>query len=502
MSELSVRNVVLLNSYGEIMLMIGRKGLYLGQGLLIFIAAIALLQTPDLPAAEYTLTNLRLLSGETVGDIHPFTPGAINNLGQTTGLGYLTQDRQVNVNVGHPVFYDPCTEHFVNLGDMEGNMGESGLSGNGYGINDTGWVTGRNYNADGRYRAFYWKDLNGNGQTDPGEMNNLGVDPPFVSSVGTSVNNMGQVVGYQTQYDPVRVTQGWLWTDSNGNHALDAGEKINLGDYIPSDINDSAQIAMRQGDHAYRWQDANSNGVVDPSELVTIPNTPNAANGGQEMAKSVNASGAIAGVMDNNWDYGQGYYWSDANGDGEATNDEIETFGAYNQETHVRGLNDLGQVVGGTYAWRYVGDNGGERRAFVWDAQNGLRDLNGLIDEYSMEGHGPFILSQAEGINNLGQIVVTGHFENPDSWNKQDHMILLTPIPEIPGDFDHDGDVDGTDFLVWQRSPCMGALADWQDHFGATGSSAAAIPEPSSLLLVFGGGLFIPTRRRKSDARF
>jgi hypothetical protein len=55
-----------------------------------------------------------------------------------------------------------------------------------------------------------------------------------------------------------------------------------------------------------------------------------------------------------------------------------------------------------------------------------------------------------------------------------------------PGDFDDDGDVDGNDFLVWQRgvgsTHDAGDLADWRANFGATATGAAgAVPEPSAL---------------------
>jgi hypothetical protein len=35
------------------------------------------------------------------------------------------------------------------------------------------------------------------------------------------------------------------------------------------------------------------------------------------------------------------------------------------------------------------------------------------------------------------------------------------------GDFDQDGDVDGRDFLLWQRNPSVGNLIDWQTNYGA-----------------------------------
>jgi autotransporter-associated beta strand protein len=58
----------------------------------------------------------------------------------------------------------------------------------------------------------------------------------------------------------------------------------------------------------------------------------------------------------------------------------------------------------------------------------------------------------------------------------------------IAGDFDNDGDVDGRDFLVWQRggSPAPlspGDLADWKSNFGATGG-IGAVPEPAAGMLV------------------
>ena len=52
-----------------------------------------------------------------------------------------------------------------------------------------------------------------------------------------------------------------------------------------------------------------------------------------------------------------------------------------------------------------------------------------------------------------------------------------------PGDFDLDGDVDGRDFLVWQRNPSVGNLADWQANYGAGALAAGvSVPEPTTLV--------------------
>jgi len=74
----------------------------------------------------------------------------------------------------------------------------------------------------------------------------------------------------------------------------------------------------------------------------------------------------------------------------------------------------------------------------------------------------------------------------------------LSTLPTGPvGDFDGDLDVDGADFLSWQRD-LGGAtnLGFWGDNFGTLGAAAAgiAVPEPTSVLLTGFGALAITLR--------
>ncbi len=64
-------------------------------------------------------------------------------------------------------------------------------------------------------------------------------------------------------------------------------------------------------------------------------------------------------------------------------------------------------------------------------------------------------------------------------------------------DFDFDGDVDGRDFLVWQRDPNVGSLGDWQQQYGTNPSLAAsrAVPEPAGLVLLCCLALLAPSLR-------
>lgn len=77
--------------------------------------------------------------------------------------------------------------------------------------------------------------------------------------------------------------------------------------------------------------------------------------------------------------------------------------------------------------------------------------------------------------------------------------------PGLEGDFDDDDDVDGEDFLLWQRglspdSLSAGDLSDWQLNYGPSNPPlqfALSVPEPASLLLsMFGASLFLNARAR------
>jgi hypothetical protein len=65
-----------------------------------------------------------------------------------------------------------------------------------------------------------------------------------------------------------------------------------------------------------------------------------------------------------------------------------------------------------------------------------------------------------------------------------------TPSTATPGDHNNDGAVDAADYVVWRKNDIDGTQGyiDWRTNFGsggaALGSSAAAVPEPASVLLV------------------
>ena len=82
-----------------------------------------------------------------------------------------------------------------------------------------------------------------------------------------------------------------------------------------------------------------------------------------------------------------------------------------------------------------------------------------------------------------------------------DVPITFAAIVTADGDFDSDGDVDGHDFLAWQRYPGLGDLADWEADYGLFPAvNSANIPEPTSatLALTFAllAGYHVHTQQR------
>jgi len=99
----------------------------------------------------------------------------------------------------------------------------------------------------------------------------------------------------------------------------------------------------------------------------------------------------------------------------------------------------------------------------------------------------------------------------------RDNFVLFTSVEELnipDGDYDFDADVDGADFLQWQRS--FGSTTDvaadnngdaivdgadlipWQANFGAVVAlSAFSVPEPSTIVLAALGLLTVLYRRQR-----
>ena len=103
-------------------------------------------------------------------------------------------------------------------------------------------------------------------------------------------------------------------------------------------------------------------------------------------------------------------------------------------------------------------------------------------DIFGVEGSGPIDLIPV-GF----QLTVNKSTQAP--WVAYIDNIRFSSTEGTPGDFDGDGDVDGRDFLAWQRgnSPTPFSAEDlalWQTSYPGPLSGFTAVPEPTSIMLM------------------
>ncbi len=135
-------------------------------------------------------------------------------------------------------------------------------------------------------------------------------------------------------------------------------------------------------------------------------------------------------------------------------------------------------------------------------------DLTSMVDNVSVSISSATIGTVTQTLSSdISAMTPDGFFVyNPGSFEAgQGDVFMLDDIVWTeaaagdPGDFDTDGDVDGADFLKWQRDDATaGGLSDWQAGYGtgAAVASLSTVPEPSSCLLLLMGAAALAARRR------
>lgn len=307
---------------------------------------------------------------------------------------------------------------------------------NAYGVNIHGEVTGSAAGGSGGDTGFYWDD---------GYLANLGDVPGGASFIhGRDINNHGQVVGYggsDTGWDAFVWAEGVLTTLPDLNEPLE----YTTTHAAAQGINDAGQIVGQSGAYPVIWQngqvsrlsslpggsllgdayDINDNGQVtgrlsgpdgghgviwDGENVINMSATEDSI--GLTSGRAINNSGQVAGVGSfNNRNFAM--VWDDGAVTQVASPDDGYT------QSWALGINDSAQVVGyGNYreTSTYF-----PARAFIWDATNGSRLLNDLVDP----SHG-WSFGLAHDISDQGHIV--GWASDTEGRTRG---YLLTPNPEF-----------------------------------------------------------------------
>ena len=301
----------------------------------------------------------------------------------------------------------------------------------------------------------------------------------------------------------------WTWTAITENSSFD-----NLRPIIPSwDGNNTAVLWWRGSMNTSHDYDTAVVGIIDRDNEqlgllnyldATVANTTFANN----SPLTFTGPSPNAGANDGSW-----HQRTSVGNEGNVfTADDAGSENVPTLKTEIAG------VEAGTYDvfalfWSDVSQD--------WRIEAGLDEDNLMLfrlraSQQAEEGHFNTTVTVDEGTRSLyraylGRVDVSGG--NPinvfvnDSTGSGSQSVwydgvayALVSEAGIAGDFDEDGDVDGDDFLIWQRgdSPnpfSQNDLDDWEENYGtsndvnsiSTASSSAVVPEPEGLVLVLWG---------------
>jgi probable HAF family extracellular repeat protein len=265
----------------------------------------------------------------------------INDTGQVTGESFP-----------HAFLYDGTMHDLGTLG---------GHHSYGQGINASGQVTGVSHTTVSfEQRAFLWTPTTPNGTI--GTMLDLGTFPGGSQSDGRAINDHGHVTGWaMTDYvapDFVRQQHAFLYDGAMHDLGTLGGTES-----YGHDINNSGQVA---------GVSHHTPGSFESHAFLWTPTTPNAASGAMHDLGTLGGESSIA-----------------------------------------YGINDNGQVTGRSDTANAA------QHAFLYTGGIGMVDLNSLINPQS-----GWDLVQGLAINDAAQIAGWGLL------NGEGHSFLLTPVPE------------------------------------------------------------------------
>ncbi len=336
--------------------------------------------------------------------------------------------------------------------------------------------------------------VNGPGPSDPNDFDTVINLPDDQDSIGGSIGNSD---GSPTPTTQLNVAGGGT---VEGGFAADAGGEVNiLGGFVSSgfDANFGSEVNIISGSVAVDF-DANAGSLVSISggsvsvsfeantdSVVSISGGSVGAGFIARDGSEVSISGGSVGGLF------QANIGSTVNITGGSVGNEFLAAGdlSISGGSIGDGLDAFagstvtisGGIVGAdfdAFSGSIINISGGS----IGDgfASNASSEVNLVGTEFSLDGdlldsltpYDPFTITNRGGQALAGTLSDGSGFDfvlNDSAVAGEDFFAadaLLTVTLVTPGDFNLDGNVDGTDFLLWQRDPSIGDLADWQANYG------------------------------------
>jgi probable HAF family extracellular repeat protein len=296
---------------------------------------------------------------------------------------------------------------WTNLGTLGG--GES-LA---YGISDAGQVVGRSITTAGATHSFVWTAGGTDGVPTNPQMKDLGTLGGS-NSEAYDANQAGQITGFAETTTNARAFLYSHGTMTDIGRLLGNGLRNSFG----YSINDAGHLAGVAYNSSYSTPHAffyNGSTAVDLGNL-----------GGQgSTALAINNSDSVVGYLTTTDSFDHAFQYI-----GGAMTDLGTLGGNY---SYAFAINNSNMIVGGSF----TNSTDTVYHAFVLQGAS-MTDLNLQLDS---SGAG-WVLAEARGINDSGQIVGTG------TYGGAAHMFLLTPVTRVTEPTIVSTKISGSDVLI------------------------------------------------------
>jgi probable HAF family extracellular repeat protein len=360
----------------------------------------------------YKVQDLGTLPGATYS---PPTskPSGINDRGHVVGYAVLSSftyyewGYPAEYVIGHPFLY------------KDGVMTDLGLlawgSGGATAINNAGQVVGNSVDGNWSSHAFLYKDDGDPNTADIKELGTLG----GTDSQAYGINDSGEVVGLSTIADNQNY-HAFLYKDSvmKDLGLLGGTYRSYYSNSQANGINTSGQVvgwsAYDDSGHVHAFLYDSAHGMKDLGDLSDLGGT-------NSYGYGINNEGQVVGMAQ----YVDGGEWHAFLYDKSATPmmKDLRTLGGTNSSAYA--INDSGQVVGAAHT------SSGEWHAFLYQNEK-MIDL-GTRTHPDQNGN-VWTLDTARGINNNGQIIVSGSRVDQNGTDVNSALLLTPTSDPPPGD--------------------------------------------------------------------